>query len=371
MATEMPSSQCAYSVDHEIAGRNPKIGGRAYARPPIFGNSFDFREVLILYNQHWRTLLKSRSYLKRFAWLSIGAAIITIALKTAAYYLTGSVGLLSDALESFVNLAGAIIALAMLTIASRPEDEGHDFGHSKAEYFSSGAEGSFIIIAAGGIAYSAIERLFNPQPLEHLGIGLVVSAIAGVVNLAAALVIGYNGRKHHSITLTANSRHLMTDVLTSLGVLAGVGLVAITGWGALDSLVAIAVAINIVWSGIGILRHSVSGLMDSALPDDELKLVREKIEEILPKGTTYHALMTRQAGARRFVSFHVLVPGKWTVDHGHILLEKLEVQLTQLLPNMVVFTHIEPLDDPASWKDQTLDHHQDDILEGELTSFEE
>jgi len=316
--------------------------------------------------------LESRKFLTRFAWLSIGAAVITIVLKATAYFLTGSVGLLSDALESFVNLAGAVMALAMLTIASRPEDEDHHFGHSKAEYFSSGAEGAFIIIAAAGIAYTAIERLINPQPLEQLGIGLVVSAAAGVVNLGAALIIGSNGKKYNSITLHANAKHLMTDVWTSVGVLGGVGLVAITGWGPLDSLVAIGVAVNIVWSGIGIVRHSVSGLMDSVLPDDELKLIRDKIEEILPEDITYHALMTRQAGARRFVSFHVLVPGKWTVEHGHVLLEKLEVQITQLLPNMVVFTHMEPLDDPASWSDLTLDHHHDnDLLESKFTPFDE
>ena len=222
------------------------------------------------------THLESRVYLKRFAWLSIGAAILTIVLKATAYFLTGSVGLLSDALESFVNLAGAVMALAMLTIASRPEDEDHHFGHSKAEYFSSGAEGSFIIIAAGGIAYTAIERLIHPQPLEQLGVGLAVSAIAGVVNLGAALVIGYNGKKYNSITLTANAKHLMTDVWTSVGVLVGVGLVAVTGWQPLDALVAIAVAINIVWSGMGIVKHSVSGLMDSVLPEDELALIRGK-----------------------------------------------------------------------------------------------
>jgi cation diffusion facilitator family transporter len=315
--------------------------------------------------------VESRAYLKRFAWLSIGAAILTIALKAAAYFLTGSVGLLSDALESFVNLAGAIMALAMLGIASRPEDDSHHFGHSKAEYFSSGVEGGFIIIAAAGIAYSAIERLINPRPLEQLGVGLAVSVGAGIVNLIAAQIIDRNGKKYNSITLRANAKHLMTDVWTSLGVLAGVALVAVTGWQPLDSLVAIGVAVNIVWSGVEIVKHSVSGLMDSVLPDHELALIRKKIEGILPDGVTYHALMTRQAGARRFVSFHVLVPGEWTVEHGHILLEKLEVQLTQLLPNMVVFTHIEPLDDPASWKDQTLDHHTDDILEGELTTPEE
>jgi cation diffusion facilitator family transporter len=315
--------------------------------------------------------LESRAYLKRFAWLSIGAAVLTITLKTVAYFLTGSVGLLSDALESFVNLAGAIMALAMLSIASRPEDKDHHFGHSKAEYFSSGLEGGFIMIAAAGIAYTAVERLLNPQPLEQLGMGLAVSAAAGLVNLVVALVIDRNGKKYNSITLRANAKHLMTDVWTSVGVLAAVGLVALTGWQPLDSLVAIGVAINIVWSGVGIVKQSVSGLMDSVLPDEELALIRKKIEELLPEGVTYHALMTRQAGARRFVSFHVLVPGTWTIAHGHVLLEKLEVQLTQLLPNMVVFTHIEPLDDPASWKDLTLDHHADDILEGELTSSED
>jgi cation diffusion facilitator family transporter len=315
--------------------------------------------------------MEKRKFLTRFAWLSIGAAVVTIALKAGAYFLTGSVGLLSDALESFVNLAGAVMALAMLSIASQPEDDSHHYGHSKAEYFSSGAEGSFIIIAAVGIAYTAIERLINPQPLEQLGVGLAVSAIAGLVNLGAALVIGYNGRKYNSVTLTANSKHLMTDVWTSVGVLGGVGLVALTGWGPLDSLVAIAVAVNIVWSGIVILRSTVSGLMDSVLPDDELSLIRQKIEDILPNGTTYHALMTRQAGARRFVSFHVLVPGEWTVEHGHQLMESLEVQLTKLLPDMVVFTHMEPLDDPASWSDQTLDHHQDDMLKEEFARFDD
>jgi cation diffusion facilitator family transporter len=315
--------------------------------------------------------LESRIYLKRFAWLSIGAAVLTIGLKATAYFLTGSVGLLSDALESFVNLAGAVMALAMLGVASRPEDESHHFGHSKAEYFSSGLEGGFIMIAAAGIAYTAVDRLINPRPLEQLGIGLAVSAAAGLINLVAALIIDRNGKKYNSITLRANARHLMTDVWTSVGVLVAVSLVALTGWQPLDSLVAIGVAINIVWSGVGIVKQSVSGLMDSVLPDEELGLIRQKIEELLPVGVTYHALMTRQAGARRFVSFHVLVPGKWTIEHGHVLLEKLEVQLTQLLPNMVVFTHIEPLDDPASWKDLTLDHHDDDILEGELTSSED
>jgi len=304
--------------------------------------------------------------LTRFAWLSIGAAVLTIVLKAAAYFLTGSVGLLSDALESFVNLAGAVMALAMLTIAGRPADDGHPFGHSKAEYFSSGMEGGFIMVAALGIAYTAIERLINPQPLEQLGLGLAVSVMAGLVNLGAALIIDHNGKKHNSITLRANAKHLMTDVWTSVGVLGGVGLVALTGWQPLDSIVAIAVAVNIVWSGVGIVRHSVTGLMDAVLPADEQVQIQKVIEANLPEGVVYHALLTRQAGARRFVSFHVLVPGGWTVEHGHVLLEKLEAEITRTLPGIVVFTHIEPLDDPASWRDQVLDHHND-ILEGELT----
>ena len=312
--------------------------------------------------------MKSRNYLKRFAWLSIGAAVLTIGLKITAYLKTDSVGLLSDSLESLVNLAGGVMALAMLIVASRPEDKSHPHGHSKAEYFSSGLEGGFIIIAATGIFFSAIERLINPQELVQLGAGLIISMIAGLINLGAASVIKYNGEKYNSITLRANAQHLMTDVWTSLGVLLGVGLVFITGWQPLDALVAIAVAANIIWSGIRIVNTSISGLMDSVLPDEELTLIRKKIDEILPDGTIYHALLTRQAGARRFVSLHVLIPGEWLVEQGHDLLENLEAQVTQLLPNMVVFTHMEPLNDPASWSDQTLDHH-DDLFEEELNSF--
>lgn len=296
-------------------------------------------------------MTKNRGALKRFAWLSIGAAILTIVLKTGAYFLTGSVGLLSDALESFVNLAGAFIALAMLSIASRPEDEDHPFGHSKAEYFSSGVEGGFIIIAAGGIAYTAIERLINPQPLEQLGIGLVISAVAGLVNLGAALVIGYNGKKHNSITLRANAKHLMTDVWTTASVIGAVGAVALTGWAVLDPLIALVVAANIVWTGVQLMRHSVSGLMDVSLPQREQEQIEAILAHYREKGLAFHALRTRQAAARRFVSVHILVPGEWTVHDAHHIAEDLEGDIRKLLPETIVFTHLEPIDDAISLYD--------------------
>ena len=220
---------------------------------------------------HPVTNLSDRAFLTRFAWLSLAAAVFTIGLKSVAYFLTGSVGLLSDALESFVNLAGAGMALAMLTVAARPADEDHAYGHSKAEYFSSGVEGTLILVAAASIAFAAIKRFINPQPLEQVGLGLGVSIIASLVNLAVALVLRKAGKKHQSITLDANAHHLLTDVWTSVGVVTGVGLVALTGWQRLDPIVALLVATNIVWSGVGIVRQSVLGLMDTSLPPDEQK----------------------------------------------------------------------------------------------------
>ncbi|MBK9053604.1 MAG: cation transporter [Chloroflexi bacterium] len=296
-----------------------------------------------------------RAFLTRFAWLSLGAAIFTILLKAAAYWLTGSVGLLSDALESFVNLAGAVMALAMLTIAARPADEDHAYGHSKAEYFSSGVEGTLILIAAASIAYAAIQRLITPQPLEQVGLGLGVSVVASLINLGVALVLKRAGTQYQSITLEANSRHLMTDVWTSVGVLLGVGAVALTGWQRLDAIVAILVAINIVWSGIGIVRQSVLGLMDTALPLAEQAKIQAVLDPYIRTGIEFHALRTRQSGSRRFVSFHVLVPGLWTVQHGHQILEQIEAEIRRTLPNATVFTHLESLNDPASWEDIQLD----------------
>jgi cation diffusion facilitator family transporter len=311
-----------------------------------------------------------RSFLRRFAWLSIAAAVLTIGLKVAAYLLTGSVGLLSDALESFVNLAGGIVALAMLTIAARPADEDHAYGHTKAEYFSSGVEGTLIVLAAISIAVTATKRLITPKPLEQVGLGLAVSVAASLVNLGVAVVILRAGRRHQSITLEANGRHLMTDVWTSAGVLVGVGLVALTGWTRLDPIVAILVAANIVWSGVRILRKSALGLMDTALPADELAAVRGAIDRHLVEGMEYHALRTRQSGARRFVSLHVLVPGAWTVHRGHALLEAIEASIRSAVPNATVLTHLESLDDRRSWDDLTLDRataSADDDLRGGST----
>ena len=291
------------------------------------------------------------SSLTRFAWLSIAAAILTIALKAIAYLLTGSVGLLSDAMESFVNLVGAIMALAMLTIAARPADADHAYGHSKAEYFSSGVEGTLILLAAVSIVAAAIPRLIDPKPLEQVGIGLGVSVAASLVNLLVARVLLRAGKRHHSITLEANARHLMTDVWTSGGVLAGVGAVALTGWVRLDPVVACLVAANIVWSGVGIVRKSVSGLMDTALPIEDQNKIQKILEPYVRSGIQYHALRTRQSGARQFVSFHVLVPSLWTVERGHQLLEDIETDIHRILPGATVFTHLESLNDPASGDD--------------------
>jgi len=298
--------------------------------------------------------------LTRFAWLSIAAALLTIGLKTAAYLLTGSVGLLSDALESCVNLAGALMALAMLMVAARPADEEHAFGHSKAEYFSAGVEGVLILAAAVGIAYTAVGRLFAPRPLEQVGAGLAISVGASLINLAVSLVLKRAGRQYHSITLEADSKHLLTDVWTSAGVLVGLAAVSLTGLQRLDPIVALIVAGNIVLTGIHILRQSVSGLMDSALPVEELDAIDKVFEPFRQSGIQFHALRTRQAGASRIISVHVLVPGSWTVHSGHNLLERIERAIRSTLPNAFVFTHLESLQDPSSYQD--LDFNRSDTL---------
>ena len=289
-----------------------------------------------------------RSSLRRFAWLSIAAALLTIGLKTAAYLLTGSVGLLSDALESLVNLVGALMALAMLTVAARPADEDHAYGHGKAEYFSSGVEGTLILLAAASIGAAAVGRLMTPKPLEQIGLGLAVSVAASLVNLGVALVLLRAAKQYQSVTLNANAHHLLTDVWTSAGVLIGVSLVAVTGWQRLDPLVALVVAGNIVWAGGRIVRDSVSGLMDTALTAEQQDLIRGALESHRQNGVQFHDLRTRQAGANRFVSLHVLVPGGWTVQRGHELLERIETDIIGALPYTVVFTHLEALEDPAS-----------------------
>ena len=292
-----------------------------------------------------------RSSLQKYAWLSIGAALATILLKTTAFLLTGSVGLLSDAAESLVNLAGAVVALFMLRIAARPADASHAHGHSKAEYFSSGIEGVLILIAAAMIAYAAVQRLFNPQPLEEIGVGLVVATAASAINFFVARVLLRAGRKYDSITLEADGKHLMTDVWTSVGVIAAVAAVGITGWLRLDPIIALVVAANIVWTGVGLLRRTVAGLMDASLPEKEQAAVVKVLDQYRSQGVEYHALRTRQAAASRFVTFHFLVPGSWTVQHGHEVLEQAENEICQVLPGAQVTAHLEPLEDPASFED--------------------
>ena len=300
-----------------------------------------------------------RASLTRFAWLSIGAALVTIGLKSGAYLITGSVGLLSDAVESLVNLVGGLMALAMLKVAERPADEDHAYGHSKAEYFSSGLEGGLILVAALSIAVAAILRFLTPKPLEAFGVGLIVSAAAALVNLTVAVMLLRAGRKHNSITLEANAHHLLTDVWTSVGVLAGVGLVARTQWNWLDPSVALLVAANILWTGVRIVRRSVLGLMDTALAAEDVAAIRKILQGYEQTGVHFHALRTRQSGARKFVSVHVLVPGDCTVHHGHELVERIEADIRQALPTSTIFTHLESLDDPASWEDQTLERGQE------------
>ena len=296
-----------------------------------------------------------KNSLNRFAWLSIAAAVVTIFLKFGAYLATGSVGLLSDALESLVNLAGAGMTLAMLIVAARPADEEHAYGHSKAEYFSSGFEGGLILLAAVSIIIAATPRLLHPQPLEQVGVGHAVAVIASIVNLGVALVLRRAGKLHNSIALEADSHHLITDVWTSVGVVIGVGATALTGWLWLDPVVALLVAANIVWTGVQIMRRSVKGLMDVALPAEEQAALRDILQSYEQQGVQFHALRTRQAGARRFVDVHVLAPGSWTIHRGHEVAEQIEADVRRALPNTTPQTHLEPVDEAIAWADVDLD----------------
>jgi len=294
--------------------------------------------------------------LTQYAWLSIGAAVVTICLKTIAYFLTGSVGLLSDALESVVNLAAGIMALVILTIAVHPADEDHPYGHSKAEYFSSGMEGALILLAAASICFTAIPRLISPRHIEQAFWGLLVSVLASLVNFGVARILLRAGKRHRSITLEADAHHIMTDVWTSVGVIIGVGAVAISDWHILDPIIALLVALNIVWTGVKLIRRSAQGLMDVALPDADLAAIQSVIERYSQEDVQFHALRTRQAGARNFISVHVLVPGQWTVQQGHQLLEDFETDIGRVIPNVHIITHLEPVEDPTAWKDRDLEN---------------
>jgi cation diffusion facilitator family transporter len=291
----------------------------------------------------------------RLLWLSIAAAVATISLKTVAWLLTGSVGLLSDAAESVVNLVAAVVAMAALRWATKPADEEHAYGHAKAEYFSAGFEGALIFVAAVSIAATAIARLVNPQPLSHVGVGLAVSALASGINLSVGYLLLRTGRRERSIVLEADGKHLITDVWTSVGVIVGVAAVAITGWDRLDPIVALAVAVNILVTGSSLVGRSVGGLMDRALGEPERAQIEAVLERFRGDGVEFHALRTRQAGARAFISVHVLVPGDWTVQRGHDLVEDVEAALRERLPYATVFTHLEPAEDPRSFADTKLD----------------
>jgi cation diffusion facilitator family transporter len=293
--------------------------------------------------------------LTRYAWLSIAAAFVTITLKSTAYILTGSVGLLSDALESLVNLAAAIVALIALKILANPANDEFTFGFFKVEYFSSGFEGGMILLAAASIIISAVPRLINPVPLEQVGLGVIISVIASLINLGVAQVLMRAGKRYNSITLQADARHLMTDVWTTGGVLIGIALVGLTGYIRLDPIIALVVAVNILFTGYCLLVHSGKGLMDISLPAEEITKVKSILDAHQTEGIKYHALRSRQAAARKFLVVHLLVPGDWTVRQGHQVAEQIESEVINTIPYSNIATHIEPIEDQISQDDITLD----------------
>jgi cation diffusion facilitator family transporter len=295
-----------------------------------------------------------RKPLTRFAWLSIAAALLTMGLKAYAYQITGSVGLLSDAAESLVNLAAALVAWMVLSVAARPADMEHPFGHGKIEYFASGFEGSLILIAAGGIAWAAWERLQAPVSLQAIDLGLAVSVVAGLVNLMVGMILIRAGRQHASITLEADGRHLLTDVWTTAAILLALLGVLYTGWWWLDPAIALLAAIQIVWSGLHLIRRSVDGLLDTVLPQAEQRRIQDILDDYRRQGIEFHDLRTRQSGMDRFINLHVLVPGGWTVRQGHDLVEEIEQTIASTLTNARVVTHLEPRDDKASFAHETL-----------------
>lgn len=299
-----------------------------------------------------------RRRLIRVISVSIGVAFLTIGMKFAAWLMTGSVGLLSDAAESVVNLFAAGVALLVILWSTRPADEDHAYGHEKADYLSAGFEGALILLAAATIAYAAIDRLINPVELTEVGIGLAVTAAASVLNLLTARMLVRTGEQDSSVVLVADGRHLMTDVITSAGVIIGVGLVWLTGWERLDPIIALVVAANIVRTGIGLVSDSMSGLMDKALPESEISTVNGVLKSFEGEGIQFHALRTRKAGRRTFISVHVLVPGEWSVKEGHDLLERVEEDLRVRFEQATVFTHLEPIEDPLSFEDTELDRHR-------------
>ncbi len=297
------------------------------------------------------------SSLRKFVYLSIVAALLTISIKLIAYLLTNSVGLLSDALESCVNLIAAVVALIMIRLAEKPPDQQHEFGHNKAEYFSSAVEGGLIVLAAVSIIWSAVPRLIHPEPLENVGIGLLMAVGASLINLVVSVILIKNGKKHNSITLEADGKHLRTDVWTSAGVLIGIALVKLTGWLILDGIVAIGVAINIIWTGSQLLKRSALGLLDTSISQDDMAKISKVFEKYDRQNIKFHSLMTRQSGQRKFIMMHVLMPGKLNIHQGHIIAEKIEEDIRKAFADSptTVFTHLEPIEDPSSMLDINID----------------
>lgn len=287
--------------------------------------------------------------------VAIAVSLVTISMKTVAWLLTGSVGLLSDALESVVNLVAALVGLVVILWSTRPPDEDHAYGHEKADYVSAGFEGALILLAAFTIAYAAIDRLINPAGLTEVGIGLTISVVASLINLGAATLLIRSGRQEQSMTLEADGRHLMTDVWTTAGVIVGVALVWLTGFERLDPIIALIVAANIVRTGTSLVRGSMSGLMDKALPAEEMTAVNRILARHSAGQVEFHALRTRKSGRRSFISVHVLVPGDWTVQAGHDFTEEVERDLREAVGQATVFTHLEPVEDPLSFADTELD----------------
>ena len=290
------------------------------------------------------------SWGKRVIWLSIGASIITLILKFGAYFLTGSVGLLSDAAESLINFATAVIALVALTVASRPADADHAYGHEKAEYFSSGVEGTLILVAAAGIVWAAFERFLNPTDLKNLNFGIGIALLASAINWGVARILLKAARDHDSITLEADAKHLLTDVWTSVSVVLALVIVNFTNWTILDPLAAIAIALNIVWAGVDLLKRSMQGLMDYTLPAEELAKIESILREHQEEFSSYHALRTRKSGSQRFIDLHLLVPGEISVKVAHDLCETIEAEMREALGPASITVHVEPVEDASAWE---------------------
>lgn len=306
--------------------------------------------------------------LAHLAILSIFAALTTLVLKFGAYALTGSAGLLSDAVESTANLVAAVTALVALWYAARPVDRSHTYGHEKIEFFASGIEGSLILVAASGIAWFAVDRLVDPRPIDAIGIGTVVTLVASAVNLGVGWLLLREGREHNSLILEADGRHLMTDVWTSLGVVVGLILVRITGIERLDPIVALIIAVNVVRTGVALIHTAVDGLMDHALPAPEQAVVRQAIEGELVAGMAYHALRTRRAGARRFAEFHLLVPGRLSVREAHALTNRIENVVGTKVAGAETTVHVEPIEERDAWQDSALVEFESETLPEEMSA---